>query len=214
MSIHNRRLIFYIISAGLALLLVLSWLFPNKVLDTYELNMREEGEYLIPLNPESKLTFSINTGTRPLRGIQPGISKQGGTYELGILKYQVYDKVGNRLLSDNTYPVRNGLELQYVYLPFTNYEKCIGDIRIEFSYDPEGNQTDIPALLMNTSKIEGTQTVFQKEFVDGGLKGYLVYTHDTYPFTYDLKILLCISIAVSMAYPIAGFAGLRGKYES
>lgn len=222
---HN--FILPVITGGLVLLLVLSYLFPNKVLDTYPLNhggeeSREENQAL----PEgSVISYTMNTGTRPLRGIQPGISAENQSFENGILKYRVYLEADNTLVSENSYPLRElsrsvaesvqggaaaelAHEALFTYLPFQDYEKCKGDIRIEFTYESMGDtQTGIleeqepptgaPALLLNEGKI----------------KGYLVYTHNTYPLVYDLKILVFLFLAVTACEASFGSIKRRNKDE-
>lgn len=193
------KLILPMITIGLALLLVLSYLFPNQVLDTYTMNLQEESEEsLLKLEEGSSISYTMNTGNRPIRGIQPAISKQGGSFEAGLLRYEVYQLETNQLVSDNTYKIGEGEELQYVYLPFLNFEECYGDICIVFTYESNGDTHAIPALLVNDFVRENTVTEKNGQSVPGGLKGYYVYTHNTYPLVYDLKILFLLLIAMSM----------------
>lgn len=201
----KKRMILPVITISLALLLVLSCLFPKQVIDTYKMNMDEEyTEELLPLEEGSVISYTMNTGARPIKGIQPGIGRQGGSFNEGILRYRVYLTEGNLLVSDNQYALKEGEDLQYVYLPFSEYEECIGDIRIDFTYESGGDENEAPALLINSFRKEATLTVKNGEELTGGLKGYSVYTHDTYPLVYDLRILLCIFLAACMTLPSGG----------
>lgn len=195
-----------IITLLCAFALAASYVFPNKVLDTYVFNMEEENgieESILMLEAESIVSFQINTGSRPLRGIQVGIHKNGGVFENGMLFTQVYDSGRTTLLSENRYEIKDGLDLQYVYLPFDNYESCVGDITIEFSYDAQGNTADeMPGLMINTATLEEKETYLDGEMLQGNLKGYLIYTHNTYPLTYDLKLCLFLLLAMTMTVNI------------
>lgn len=235
-----------LMTAGLVLLLAASWLFPNRVLDTYEMNISgpEEQETLLPLPEGSVLSYTMNTGNRPLRGIQPGISLQGGKYVNAILRCQVYREPSHELVGDNVYPLSEltagmqanldngaepGLSMQamYTYIPFAEYEKCKGDIMLVFSYESNGdvpeyfagvetgaNEADetaageeaaaqkaavVPALLVNETPRENTVTCLGDEKLEEGLCGYTVYTHNTYPLVYDLRLLICIFLAASVS---------------
>lgn len=232
-----RRYFLPIITAGLALLLVLSWLFPNRVLDTYEMNIStsKEEEKLIPLLDGSVLSYAMNTGNRPLHGIQPGVSLQGLRFETGRLRCRVYREPSHELVSDNVYPLSeltkgmqanldSGMdvslsqEAMYTYIPFADYERCKGDIVIEFSYEgmgetpepfdgvslPEEN-SKVPALAVNAVQKENTETSVDGEAIAGGLCGYTVYTHNTYPLVYDLRLLICIFLAASVSAQGCGF---------
>lgn len=187
------------ITLGLALLLVLSYIFPKQVIDTYKMNMDEEyAEELLALEEGSTISYTMNTGARPMKGIQPAISKQGGSFTDGILRYRVYLAQDDILVSDNAYALREGEDLQYVFLPFSDFERCQGDIRIDFLYESGQDGNSAPAFLINSYRKEGTSTAVNGELLEGGLKGYSVYTHDTYPLVYDLKILICLFLAASM----------------
>lgn len=237
-----RRYFLPIITAGLALLLVLSWLFPNRVLDTYEMNIStsKEEEKLIPLFDGSVLSYTMNTGNRPLRGIQPGVGLQGFRFTKGQIRCRVYREPSHELVSDNVYPLSEltqgmqanldsgmdaglSLEAMYTYIPFADYEKCKGDIVIEFSYENMGETPEpfnggsvpgddgtapgeaairenaVPALLVNSVQKENTKTSLDGAEYDGGLCGYSVYTHNTYPLVYDLRLMICIFLAASVS---------------
>ena len=112
-------------------------------------------------------------------------------------------------ISHNVYGVAEGDDLQYVYLPFENYEKCIGDVRITFVLDAaEENPDAYPALMANHADIKGTSTIAPirpegEENTEVSLKCNYIYTHDTYPFLYDCRLLTFVFLAASMAvtYP-------------
>lgn len=188
-----------------------SLLFPKKVLDTYSINVSEEEgdeEFLIPLNDGTSVYYELNTAGRPMKGIQPGISRQGASLEGVSLCYQVYEHSADRqsrlgkLLSDNKYQVSEGDDIQYVYLPFADSEACVGDIIIRFYCEGLSGEA-VPALLANHTLIDHTTTVIGSRILDGSLKVMYVYTHDTYPLLYDFRLMTCVFLAASMtvSYP-------------
>lgn len=71
-----------------------SYLFPNEVLDTYEVNMKEEeddAEFVQPLTGvEDEIGYVMETDGRALKGFQIGISKGGAALEGTELVYRVY----------------------------------------------------------------------------------------------------------------------------
>ena len=215
-----------------------SLLFPNKVLDTYVINMSEEEgdtEVLLPLSrvSDKKVVYRVDSTGRPMRGIQVGINKQGNEITASNLRYQVYADEGiedlemsqilknGRLLSDAIYDLSQGDNLQYVYLPFANYETCQGRLVIVFSIEPkvaEAAAQEEIAIMANHHETKGTQTRYmtdktayaaedyaQVEAVnrDLSLKCSYIYTHNTYPFLYDFRIMTFVFLAASMAvgYP-------------
>ena len=183
-----------------------SYIFPNTVLDTFVINMAEEEgdtEVLLPLSLQNEIVYEMNTKGLPLRGIQIGINKRGHALLRTNLIYSVY--AGDHCLCNNVYEVATGDDLQYVYLPFENYEKCIGDIRIVFRLDADEEDPDAyPALMANHAKIEGTKTIAGvlpegEEDTEVSLKCNHIYTHDTYPFLYDCRLLKFVFLAATMA---------------
>jgi len=187
-----------------------SYIFPNTVLDTFVINMTEEEgdtEVLLPLSLQSPIEYEMNTKGLAMRGIQVGINKRGHALSKTNLVYTVY--AGEECISHNVYEVATGDDLQYVYLPFENYEKCIGDIRVSFVLDAAEDDTDAyPALMANHAKIDGTTTIAPirpvgEENTEVSLKCNYIYTHDTYPFLYDCRLLTFVFLAASMAvsYP-------------
>ena len=213
----------------LALLLVFCCLFPNRVLDTYPMNIsgEENTDEILPLSEGSVISYTMDTGTRPLRGIQPGISLQGGRFRTGVIRCSVFTEPGHIQVSDNNFALSgltDNVQQQiaggaaediafqpfYMYIPFQNYEKCKGKITVEFTYEsnaemPEpffkaGMQHIVPGLQSNDVKKEGTATAWDGKVMQGGLTGYYVYTHNTYPLVYDLRLLLCVFLASCIVY--------------
>lgn len=215
-----------------------SLLFPNKVLDTYVINMSEEEgdtEILLPLSHavQRQVAYRVDTSGRPMRGIQIGINKQGREITGSYLRYQVYagEKIQRmdmaqitakgQLLSDSLYDLSQGDNLQYVYLPFTAYEKCAGNLVIVFSVEPKEEGAadgEEIAIMANHHEVEKTETCYvtdrgdyaQEDYAqveainrDLSLKCSHIYTHNTYPFLYDFRILTFVFLAASMAvsYP-------------
>lgn len=190
-----------------------SLVFPDTVLDTYEVNMKEdEGdeEVALSLQGENHITYEMNTNGLAMRGIQVGINKQGKDLK-GILHYDVYLLKDNskNLVSSNVYSLEEGFDLQYVYLPYNEYEKCVGNIMIDFYTEGNTEEAQSPAIMANHKMTENTKTscTIDSEFA-GSLKGSYIYTHKTYPFLYDFRIMTCIFLAVSMTVQ---YPRLKGK---
>ena len=199
-----------------------SLLFPNKVLDTYKINVTEEEgdtEFTIPLSKEEKISYVMNATANPMQGIQVGISKEGENQEGVLLHYQVYqqdkekDTLLGELLSDNVYDVELGDNLQYVYLPFGNSEKCTGDIVVCFSYESEKENGKAPALLANHTMVQNTITMVGDTILDGSLKSMYIYTHDTYPLLYDFRLMTFVFLAASMAVTYPKRKSKEGKTD-
>lgn len=185
----------------LAILLVCSYLIPKKVIDTYQINVTEdEGdtEQLISLEEDSKITYHMNTGTRPIMGIHIGVAKNGNAYDTAAILCNVYTEDGT-LISENGYLLQQGEDMQYIYIPFQNYDKCFGEISMEFTYRAE-NDTNVtpPGILANGKDLTDAYTEIDGNKLDGNLKTIYIYTHDTYPLVYDLRILTALFFAASM----------------
>lgn len=197
-----------------------SLLIPNTVLDTYVINMTEEegdAEVLLPLSLREPILYEMNTNGRSMKGIQIGIDKQNLAYSDAVLSYQVY--VGKtmsngmmsnlKLVSDNKMDLTALENVQYVYLPFDNYEAVNGEIQIQF-WMLSCSEELLPRLIANHKEVKGTNTICKESFVDAwamendvsvttiSLKGNHIYTHETYPFLYDFRILSFLFLAVTM----------------
>lgn len=193
------------ITAGLFALLLFSILVPKKVIDTYKTNVTEEEgdkEYLIPMEQEVPIIYEMNTGSRPMRGIHIAVAKNGGAFEKGAIICNIFSKDKNVLVSENRYVLYQGEDIQYVYIPFSDYEACSGAIEIQFIYDSEGNTAnESPGLLANGRTVKDTVTKVDGQTIKGSLKTMYVYTHNTYPLVYDLRILTLLFFAASMTIP-------------
>ena len=211
-NIHIEHIILPILTLLCFAGFIGSLLFPNKVLDTYKINVTEEEgdtEFTIPLSKEDKIFYLMDATQNPMQGIQVGISKEGETQEGVLLHYQVYKQEHNKaqklgeLVSDNVYEVELGDNLQYVYLPFENSDSCTGNIVVCFFYESENQAMKAPALLANHTLISNTITMVGDTKIEGSLKSMYIYTHDTYPLLYDFRLMTFVFLAASMAvtYP-------------
>jgi hypothetical protein len=182
-----------------------SYIFPNRVLDTYVINMEEEEgdtEVALPLSLLEPVVYEVDTGSLAMRGIQVGINKRGSDQTDTVLSYQVF--IGDTCVSKNTYAVAQGADEQYVYLPFENYEQCIGALRITFLLSQiSGAEEKYPALMANHREVDGTVTTAPAVVTDlsaeeVSLKCSYIYTHETYPFLYDFRLLTFVFLAAAM----------------
>lgn len=189
-----------------------SLVFPNEVLDTNRANTEESEEdfYISFLRGEEpvEIAYEMTTEARPLKGVQVGIHKNGSALAGANLIYHVYVKQGDgsyKLVSENAYDLGSQTyDFQYVYLPFSSSDLCEGKVKITFCYQPAaGNTTDkAPALRVNATLLENTVTKYivkkQEQIVEGGLLISYIYSHDTYPFLYDFRILTFVFLAATM----------------
>lgn len=187
-----------------------SYVFPNTVLDTYVINMTEEEEdteVQLPLSLQTPIVYEMNTNGLPMQGIQVGINKRGYALDNTVLEYSVY--ADGQQVSKNAYAVAAGDDLQYVYLPFANYEQCKGNLRISFVLTAaEADAEAYPALMANHAEVKDTSTIVEnlpagEENTVLSLKCSYIYSHDTYPFLYDFRLLTFVFLAASMTvyYP-------------
>lgn len=210
-----------LLTLGILVLLILSYLIPKKVIDTYKTNITEEEgdtEYLIPLEKKSKITYHMNTGSRPIMGIHIGVSKNGNTFTEETIRCDVFTDNQKTPVSSNTYILNQKEDIQYIYIPFENYTACKGDITILFTYQPLNEASDFfPSVLANGKKIGNTYTQVNDNRIEGNIKSIYIYTHDTFPLVYDLRILLAVFAAASMAVNYKGslqkFTSRRNVHE-
>lgn len=207
-----------------------SYLFPNEVLDTYKVNVTEEegdAEFVqLFTGAENEIGYSMETDGRAMKGFQIGIAKNGQALEGTELVYRVYalsEDNSNRELSDGenddylteevdvsamtlldeeVYDLGTCLDGQYPYLPFGN-ESCVGKIYITLTYRANGNMEPAPGIFMNHSEIADAATYIDGKKAESNLKCYYIYTHNTYPFLYDSRVMLCIFLAATacVAFP-------------
>lgn len=190
-----------------------SLILPNEVLDTNTVNMEEsEEDFYLPLMQEGnpvKVDYKMTTEARPLKGIQVGIRKNGSQLTGMGLKYCVYGKESEKedyhLISENVYDLGSQTyDFQYVYLPFSHSEKCIGKVFITFEIKmEEGTEPEsCPSLKVNKRLLENVVTGFTKDgtrlILNGNLMISYIYSHNTYPFLYEFRILTFVFLAASM----------------
>ncbi len=185
----------------LAILLLVSFVVPKMVIDTIKVNTTEEEgdvEYPLLLEEGTFLVHQMNTESRPLFGIQSALFKNGIQYEKSILHCDVYEANTEIRLSSNQYQLSQGEDLQYIYIPFADYEACVGELEIRFWYENlDGEAAKPPSLLANGRVFNETRTFFAGEELPGTIKCMYVHTHATYPLVYDLRILLVVFLAAS-----------------
>lgn len=156
-----------------------SYLFPNEVLDTYEVNMKEEEgdeEFVWSLTgAEDEIGYVMETDGRALKGFQIGISKNGAALTGTELIYRVYglpdegasmkevieessggiETEGLELLLEKSYDLGSCLDGQYPYLPFDEEGVCKGRLYITFTYRSNGNEEGVlPGIYANHHKVD------------------------------------------------------------
>ena len=194
-----------------------SYLFPNEVLDTYKVNVtEEEGDMEFVqffTGAENEIGYIMETDGRPMKGFQIGISKNGQALEGTELVYRVYDKSSMTLLDEEVYDLGACLDGQYPYLPFGN-ELCTGKIYITFTYRANGNTEPAPGIFMNHSEILHVATYVDGEKIEGNLKCYYIYSHNTYPFLYDSRVMLCVFLAATACVAFPAYSKKKEVAES
>lgn len=213
--------------------LIGSFLIPNKVLDTVVANMSEsedDKEEVIYFTSESdEFAYVFTTEDRPLKGFQIGIDKRGQSLDGFTLSYRVYalsdgasegsstenadPKIPERgeMLYQGSYSLSECMDGQYPYLPMEG-DALKGRVMVTFSIvlpdsyvaiDPAG----MPGVFVNHGSANDAVTYFNGEKAGYLLKTQYVYSHDTYPFLYDFRIMLFVFLAVSaLAVPAFGKA--------
>lgn len=201
-----------IVTVGLIILLIFSFVVPKKVIDTYKTNTTEEEndkEYLIPLTETDTISYHMNTGTRPMMGIHIGLAKNGNTFTNGTIICNIYADESkenesehiaySNPISVNSYSLNQGEDVQYIYIPFQNYEQVKGDICIVFNFRPDGEPKEAYlGILANGREIKDAFTQVNEKRISGNIKTMYIYTHNTYPLVYDLRILVVLFIAACM----------------
>ena len=213
--------------------LIGSFLIPNKVLDTVVANMSEsedDKEEVIYFTSESdEFAYVFTTEDRPLKGFQIGIDKRGRGLDGFTLIYRVYalsdgaskgssaenadPKIPERgeMLYQGSYSLSECMDGQYPYLPMEG-DALKGRVMVTFSIvlpdsyvaiDPAG----MPGVFVNHGSANDAVTYFNGEKAGYLLKTQYVYSHDTFPFLYDFRIMLFVFLAVSaLAVPAFGKA--------
>ncbi|MGN0132009.1 MAG: hypothetical protein ACI4AA_06190 [Lachnospiraceae bacterium] len=201
-----------------------SYLFPNEVLDTYQVNMAEaendvESVHLFT-GTEDEFGYVMETDGRALKGFQIGISKNGASLEGTELIYRVYrlpDEISLEkelpirmdvdeleLILEKSYDLGTCLDGQYPYLPFDEEGLCSGKLYITFTYRINGNGEDVaPGVFVNHGKVDHAASYINGEISDEMLKNCYIYSHDTYPLLYDARVLTFVFLAASatVCYP-------------
>lgn len=199
----NKGILLPLMTLLLLVLLIVSFLIPKKVIDTYKVNISEEegdAEYLLSLEADHVITHQLNTESRPMLGIQVALSKNGAIYKQSVLYYDVYSTETQTLLSHNEYLLSQGEDLQYVYLPFDNYKSCLDEITISFRYENrDDSSVKAPSLIANARQLTTGKTLVDQRIIEGNIKCMYIYTHNTYPLVYDLRIILLVFLAASMS---------------
>lgn len=131
-----------------------------------------------------------------------GDGVQYGDYEIDCYLADTTDLSSMTLLDEQSYDLGACMDGQYPYLPFGN-NLCAGKLFITLTYRANGNTEPCPGVFMNHTDLTHSATYIDAEKADGNLKCYYIYTHDTYPFLYDARVMFCIFLATSacVAYP-------------
>jgi hypothetical protein len=174
--------------------LIASYVFPNVVLDTEPINMEENSDFHIPLTIGSVIEYKCKTGTQQMAGIQVGISKEGAEFTDGKVVYEIYNGDSSVLLGAGEQLLKDISDFQEVYLPFTGMKEYNGALTIKFYYT--GSETTAPALIANQTKVKDASTYVEGNLITGNLKSYYIYSRNTYPLVFDLKIMLAIFVIV------------------
>lgn len=183
----------------MAMALILSYVKPRQALDTYEINMQENNDYNIEIDKATTVEYYCDTGEKPLNGVQMGITRQGHEYTDGRIVCTVFKADDKSVLGSVSQNLNEILQVQYVYFPFTQMTQYSGNIIISFTY--EGNDTEYPAIIANDNTTENSKTLVNGREISGSLKAYYIYSHNTYPLVFDLKIFLAIFITVFFTLP-------------
>ncbi len=208
-----------------------SYLVPNRVLDTYLVNVTEDTKEEVStafLEKDKYLCYEFSTNnvgnlTDQFEGIQVWVDKNGQSFETGTLLYDVYlrneeesaaDYLKREPISKNQYSLQTVSDGQDVFLPVLQASECKGMLAIVFSYvDSSGNYDKVPGLLMNQQLNTKNSTRYAGEEEQGALKAKYVYARDSYPFLYDFRILTFVFLAVTMTCQFPFHKKAKGDAE-
>lgn len=184
-----------------ALGIVLSYVFPNEVPYSIDVNYSEisDSDIKIPLTKESVVEYQCNSGEKPMAGIQIWISKEGVQFSDGKIVYEVYSGDGTQLLGSGEQALKDLDDKQFVYLPFKGMKKCSGDLSIRFSYS--GSEEATPVTYANQTTLEEAKTLVDGSVIKGNLISSYIYINYTHPLVFDLKVMLAIFVTVFFTFP-------------
>lgn len=131
-------------------------------------------------------------------------------YEIDEFLVDEVDVSAMTLLDEESYDLGTCMDGQYPYLPFGN-ELCSGKLYITLTYRANGNTEPCPGVFMNHSEISHAATYINHQKFQGNIKCYYIYTHDTYPFLYDSRVMLCIFLAATACVSFPAFSKKGGK---
>ncbi|MCR5654845.1 MAG: DUF2142 domain-containing protein [Lachnospiraceae bacterium] len=188
-----------------------SYLFPNEVLDTYAVNATEEEgdtqQIHWLLSADDEVEYRMKTDGRTMKGIQIGISLPEAVPANTNLSYRLYKE--GALLYEGAYDLSTCLDGQYPYLPFEGADAS-GELRIVFSCSAASESGTQVGIFCNHKTDPDGETVIAGEPSDLALKVYYIYSHDTYPFLYDARVLTFLFFAASC---VADLSFLKKKKE-
>lgn len=179
-------ILFCIVTAVLGI--AFSYIFPNEVLYSTDVNIDEDSDFKIPLSEGSYIEYKCNSGINPMAGIQVWISKEGDEFTEGKIIYEVYNEDGTVLLGTGEQLLNDIYDLQFVFLSFKGMKECNGDLTIKFYC--VGTEITAPALIANQKKIETVSTSVDGSLILGNLKSSNIYINYTHPLVFDLKVIL------------------------
>jgi len=174
--------------------IIMSYIFPNEVIYSIDVNLEKSADFDIPLNLGEVVEYRCNTGTKPMAGIQAYVSKEGAEFTDGKIIYEVYNGDGTKLLCSGEQLLKDIDDGQFVYFEFSNKKDCNGDLVIKFSYT--GSEATAPALIANNKKVEEASTLVNGSVISGNLKSSYIYINYTHPLVFDLKVMLAIFVTV------------------
>lgn len=190
---HGRTVIlFCIITAVLGI--AFSYIYPNEVLYSTDVNIDEDSDYKIPLSEGNYIEYKCNSGINPMAGIQVWICKEGNEFTEGKIIYEVYNGDSTVLFGTGEQLLNDIYNLQFVFLPFKGMKECKGDLTIKFYC--VGTGVAAPVLIANQKKIEAVSTSVDGNLISGNLKVSNIYIKNTYPLVFDLKVMLTMFVTV------------------
>lgn len=174
--------------------LILNYAFPNEVLSTQAVNMKTGDDRYLALPQGTVVTYSYHT-QYPMRGIQIGIHKGEQTFSQGMVIYKVFRTDTKEIVANGVIALAALTDTQYVYMPFEDKEKCVGDLTLELSYDG-GDQGVAPSIIANSTLTKDTATAVNGQTYQGSLKTSYIYSYDRYPLKLDFKYMVLVFAAV------------------
>lgn len=201
------HILLVILSIACLCVLILSHIFPKytyKSLEYHVLMADDENSKPLSLEPGNIASFTIDTGSSGINGIQPCFywgsdERPDGTIVIDAYDADLYPNDGCYLGQART-TLATDLATAYSYAEFSYETAFKGNLRFEIRYESGSNPALYP-FLMTTDKQGKGELTYDGVSMQGDLLMYFVRIVKTYPLIFDARMVLLISLALLCIIP-------------